>query len=151
MNTHFQHCTVLRDNMVYTSRTNTVCPKSCTIKYFYINNDSNDYKQSEPQENYHPTLHFPSALQIVLVSFSQLFWFYGLQLHCLVQSRPFHQPCFHSRHLLYAQQKKSPDKPTVHCLLSIKRQTGSTVSIQLVKVEHLAAKDHGIFLRRKLK
>ncbi len=44
---------------------------------------------SEPTENYHQTLQFPSALQSVLASLSLLFWLSHPQLY-LVHSHSSH-------------------------------------------------------------
>lgn len=40
-------------------------------------------RNDESTENSHLTLQFPSALQNIVVSFSSLFWFSGLQLSCV--------------------------------------------------------------------
>ncbi len=53
-------------------------------------------RSDKPTKKYYPTLQFPSAVWRFIVSFSSLFWFYGLQLYCFGSFSPLSSELFPS-------------------------------------------------------
>lgn len=80
-------------------------------QYFFVCVVKGIARSDEPTETYHPTLHFLSALQSILASFSSFFWFFSTgcvnrQLYASKVWKIICQCCFISLFLLPSSGQK---------------------------------------------